>query len=124
MKLEKNLIDLETAKKLKKLGFNYPTYRAYSLSGKTYCCGDLVDYNHYEDVLEWISIPSLEDILLFFSKYDFNVFYSSETEGWHTVLVALDNYVIFCKEDPDRETIICEGVKAIINYEFDNSKTK
>ena len=72
MKLEKKLISLKSAKKLKELGFNIPTYYAYSPLGHIYCCGDLVDYNNYEDVLEWTSIPSLEDLLIFLDKYDFS----------------------------------------------------
>ena len=54
MKLEKKLISLKSAKKLKELGFNIPTYYAYSPLGHIYCCGDLVDYNNYEDVLNQI----------------------------------------------------------------------
>ena len=95
MKLEKKLISLKSAKKLKELGFNIPTYYAYSPLGHIYCCGDLVDYNNYEDVLEWTSIPSLEDLLIFLDEYDFSLLYSADTEGWYFLTIALDNKVIF-----------------------------
>lgn len=118
MKLEKKLISLESAKKLKELGFNIPTYYAYSPLGYIYCCGDLVDYNNYEDVLEWTSIPSLEDLLIFLDEYDFSLLYSADTEGWYFLTIALDNNVIFGKENPNKEDLIVKGMEAIINYEY------
>ena len=118
MKLEKKLISLKSAKKLKELGFNIPTYYAYSPSGHRYCCGDLVDYNNYEDVLEWTSIPSLEDLLIFLDEYDFSLLYSADTEGWYFLTIALDNNVIFGKENPNKEDLIVKGMEAIINYEY------
>ena len=118
MKLEKKLISLKSAKNLKELGFNIPTYYAYSPLGHIYCCGDLVDYNNYEDVLEWTSIPSLEDLLIFLDKYDFSLLYSADTEGWYFLTIALDNNVIFGKENPNKEDLIVKGMEAIINYEY------
>ena len=118
MKLEKKLISLKSAKKLKELGFNIPTYYAYSPSGHISCCGDLVDYNNYEDVLEWTSIPSLEDLLIFLDEYDFSLLYSADTEGWYFLTIALDNNVIFGKENPNKEDLIVKGMEAIINYEY------
>lgn len=118
MKLEKKLISLKSAKKLKELGFNIPTYYAYSPLGYIYCCGDLVDYNNYEDVLEWTSIPSLEDLLIFLDEYDFSLLYSADTEGWYFLTIALDNNVIFGKENPNKEDLIVKGMEAIINYEY------